>query len=159
MILSFILNGAPAQTEAYPHVDLMTTLRDRCGITSIRRGAIQQNSGLSMILMDGLPVPSVLIPSFHAEGSDIITYEGVASSEEYHEIVQSFSRSNILINPLALPTLILLTYWIITENRMIPESEVRELLGEIACRGGVTSRILHAVQQAHQYRRIRMQHE
>lgn len=158
MILSCILNGAPVQVEAYPYQDFMTTLRERCGITSVRRGSIQQNSGLSMILMDGLPVPSVLVPSFRAEGCDIITYEGIVDTDEYHEIVQSFSRASILINPLALPTLILLTYWIISENRPIQEDEVRELLGEIACRGGITSRILSAVQQAHNYRRIRMQH-
>lgn len=159
MILSFILNSAPKQIDAYPHQDLMTTLRSNCGISSIRRGSLQQNSGLSMILMDGLPVPSVLIPTFHAEGSDIITFEGIVGSDEYNEIVQSFSRANIVINPLALPALILLTHWLITENRAVDEREVRELLGEIACRGGVTSRILSAVQQAHQYRRIRIQHE
>ncbi|MFW6363927.1 MAG: hypothetical protein ACOC0D_08795 [Spirochaeta sp.] len=159
MILSCILNGSPIQVEAFPHMNLMSTLRHSCEITSIRQGAIQQNSGLSMILMDGLPVPSVLVPSFRAEGSDILTFEGVVGTDEYREIIQSFSRSNILINPLAMPVLILLTYWIITENRIIAESEVRELLAEIACRGGVTSRILNAVQQAHQYRRIRMQNE
>lgn len=159
MILSFLLNGAPIQVEAYPHQDLMTTLRDECSITSIRRGSIQQNSGLSMVLIDGLPLPSVMLPSFRAEGCDILTYEGIINSDEHREILQSFERSNIIINPLVLPTLILMTYWLITENRKIEEHEVRELLGEIACRGGVTSRILSAVQQAHNFRRMRILHE
>ncbi len=156
MILSFILNGQPVKIEAFPHQNLMQSLRDSCQITSIRQGSSHQNSGLSMILMDGLPVPSVLIPSFRAEGCDIVTYEGIVDSDEHNEIVDIFSRNGIIINPLALPTLILVTYWLVAENRTIDESEVRDLLSEIACRGGVTSHILHTVRQAHTYRRNRI---
>ncbi len=154
MILSFILNGQPVQVEAFPHQDLMNTLRDKCNITSVRRGSSHQNSGLSMILMDGLPVPSVLVPSFRAEGSDIVTYEGIVHTEECAAITRTFSSAQVIINPLAYPTLILLVYWAISENQNIDESEIRELLGEIACRGGITSRIISAVQRAQtRYRR------
>ena len=54
--IDFVLNGAPQHVVARPHETLLATLRERCGITSVKSGCSPEGRcGCCLALVNGQP--------------------------------------------------------------------------------------------------------
>ncbi len=74
-MIRFILNGAPASTEAHPFTPLATTLRDGFGLTGTKVGCEAGDCGACTVLIDGAQACACLVPTGQAEGARITTIE------------------------------------------------------------------------------------
>ncbi len=93
MALSFTLNGKTHEVEPRSGESLLETLRERCGITSLKDGCRPQGQcGCCLALVDGSPKVTCAIPASAAEGKSIVTLEGV-SSEERGLIADAFAAA------------------------------------------------------------------
>ncbi len=78
--MQFTLNGKTRQVEAHPMSRLLDVLREDCGLTGTKEGCGEGECGACTVLIDGEPVCSCIIPASQAEGTDIVTIEGLGGT-------------------------------------------------------------------------------
>jgi selenium-dependent xanthine dehydrogenase len=82
MPVRFTLNGAPHEVEPRPGESLLETLRERCGIISLKDGCSPQGQcGCCLALVDGNPKVTCAMPADKADGTSILTLDGVPQDE------------------------------------------------------------------------------
>ena len=82
MSITFTLNGTPTRVEPRPGESLLETLRERCGITSLKDGCSPQGQcGCCMAMINGHAKVTCAMPVESAEDADILTLEGVSQQE------------------------------------------------------------------------------
>ena len=75
--VSLIVNGEPKTVRAYPMERLLDVLRQQLGLTGTKEGCGEGECGACSVLMDGALVDSCLVPVLQAQGSSIVTIEGL----------------------------------------------------------------------------------
>ena len=78
--MRFTLNGAPVDVEAPPMKRLLDVLRHDCGLTGTKEGCGEGECGACTVLLDGDPVVSCLVPFAQAEGTEVVTIEGLGEN-------------------------------------------------------------------------------
>ncbi|MBA4072335.1 MAG: selenium-dependent xanthine dehydrogenase [Gemmatimonas sp.] len=82
MAIEFSLNGTTHRVAPRRGESLLETLRERCGITSLKDGCRPQGQcGCCLALIDGNPKVTCAMPAEAAAGRTIITLEGVGPAE------------------------------------------------------------------------------
>ena len=75
------LNGEEIDFLCEPRQSLLEVLRDELGLTGTKEGCNNGNCGACSVLMDGRVVNSCCVLGVEAEGSDVVTIEGVADGD------------------------------------------------------------------------------
>src|SRR5580700_9177559 len=88
--ISFAVNGERKTVCAYPMERLLDVLRQQLQLTGTKEGCGEGECGSCAVLMDGILVNSCLVPVFQAEGSSLVTIEGLASGETLHLVQEAF---------------------------------------------------------------------
>ena len=82
MSIEFVLNGTRHRVEARPDEWFIETLRERCGITSLKDGCSPQGQcGCCVVLVDGIPKTTCAMPARVANGKTIVTLDGLPPQE------------------------------------------------------------------------------
>ena len=77
MKFSFNLNGEKISLEIEPQETLLEVLRNRLGITSVKLGCGTGECGACVVIKDSLLVNTCILPAAMAEGSSVLTLEGL----------------------------------------------------------------------------------
>jgi carbon-monoxide dehydrogenase small subunit len=77
MALTFMLDGRPASLEAEAAPTLLEALRDHLDHVSPRAGCGIGRCGACVVLLDGVPVNSCLVPTARLEGTTVTTSDGL----------------------------------------------------------------------------------
>jgi len=78
--MRFTLNGTETDVDAHPMARLLDVLREECRLTGTKEGCGEGECGACTVLIDGAPVCSCLVPFAQAEGTDVLTIEGLGES-------------------------------------------------------------------------------
>ncbi len=93
MPIEFVLNGVTRRVEPRPDEWFIETLRERCGITSLKDGCRPQGQcGCCVVLVDGVPKTTCAMRARVADGKRIVTLEGLPP-EERKQIADSFAAA------------------------------------------------------------------
>jgi xanthine dehydrogenase molybdenum-binding subunit len=93
MLIEFILNGTRRKIEVRPDESFLDTLRERCGITSLKSGCSPEGRcGCCLALVNGVPKTTCAMSPAFANGKHILTLEGL-DEEERDEIAASFTAA------------------------------------------------------------------
>lgn len=71
------VNGDDLEVSAHPMARLLDVLRLDCGLTGTKEGCGEGECGACTVLLDGEPVCSCIVPAAQAEGTDVLTIEGL----------------------------------------------------------------------------------
>src|ERR1700752_5140007 len=88
--ISFTVNANEKTVRAYPMERLLDVLREQLGLTGVKEGCGEGECGSCSVLVDGVLVNSCLVPILQADGTDIITIEGLTEAREFHHLQQAF---------------------------------------------------------------------
>ena len=78
--MRFTLNGAPVDIDAHPMSRLLDVLRVDLGLTGTKEGCGEGECGACTVLIDGEPVCSCLIPVAQADGTAVVSIEGLGDN-------------------------------------------------------------------------------
>src|SRR5699024_6187799 len=88
--ISLNVNGKDYKVEVDENKRLVDILREEVQLVGGKEGCSEVECGACSILMDGELVYSCLVMAFQADGSHIITIEGLVEHGEIHPIQQDF---------------------------------------------------------------------
>jgi len=82
MAIEFLLNGKAVSVEPRERESLLETLRERCGIRSLKDGCAPQGQcGCCLALVDGHAKVTCAMPARSAAGREITTLEGLSEAD------------------------------------------------------------------------------
>ncbi len=85
------VNGAEQAEFVEASALLVDVLRDKLGLTGTRTGCGQGTCGACTVLIDGEPVLSCLTLAARANGSEVVTVEGIATGGVLHPLQRAFA--------------------------------------------------------------------
>ena len=153
MDLALNVNGLTYEIRVEGTATLADVIRNEIGLTGIKLMCNDGDCGACTVLMDGRPVLSCMMLAIDAEGTEIMTIEGLADADtgELHPIQASFVERSGMQCGVCTPGMILTAKALIDENPEPDEDDVRAALSGNLCRCGnyqrITECVLFAVQK------------
>ena len=84
------VNGEAVSLQGHPMSRLLDVLRTTLRLTGTKEGCGEGECGACAVTIDGRLVNSCLVPLLQAEGTSIVTIEGISSGDELHAVQQAF---------------------------------------------------------------------
>jgi aerobic carbon-monoxide dehydrogenase small subunit len=152
--VSFVINGAAATVRAYPMERLLDVLRHQLGLTGAKEGCGEGECGSCSVLMDGALVNSCLVPVLQAQGTKIVTVEGLATGSRLHALQQAFLNCGGAQCGICTPGIVMAAVHLLNRKPHPTLEDVREGLSGNLCRCTGYAQICEAVTEAGAYRNL-----
>jgi len=146
--ISLTVNGEARTVRAYPMERLLDTLRHRLGLTGAKEGCGEGECGSCSVLMDGVLVNSCLVPVLQAQGTQIVTIEGMAKGSQLHALQQAFLECGGAQCGICTPGILMAAFYLLSERPRPSDEEIKESLAGNLCRCTGYAQICEAVAQA-----------
>ena len=128
------VNGSEMTAEADDRTLLVTFLRENLRLTGTHVGCDTSQCGACTVHMDGKSVKSCSILAAQAEGSRIVTIEGIAAEGELHPMQQAFRAHHGLQCGYCTPGMIMAAIDLVRRIPDADERTIRENLEGNICR-------------------------
>ena len=144
---SLRVNGTEQHVkDAWIGESLLYVLRERLGCMGAKGACEQGECGSCTVLINNDAVCSCLVMAASAIDTDIITVEGLATTETPNDIQQAFVTEGAVQCGFCTPGLIVAVHHLLETNSSPSEIEVKEALSGNICRCTGYGRIFSAVQ-------------
>ena len=151
MRLSCTINGEKRELDGvWEGESLLYVLRERLGLPGSKNACEQGECGSCSVYLDGVLVCSCLVLAGQAEGSEVVTVEGIADDEGLHPVQEAFVEAGGVQCGFCTPGLIVATDDLLARNPRPSDPEIREALAGNLCRCTGYEKILDAVRLAAQ---------
>ncbi len=128
------VNGKPYNREVEGRHTLADFLRHGLELTGTHLGCEHGVCGACTVLVDGKTVRSCLMLAVQADGSEVITVEGLAEDGELNSLQQAFMDNHALQCGFCTPGMLMTLTELLTDNPNPNEQEVREAISGNICR-------------------------
>jgi carbon-monoxide dehydrogenase small subunit len=142
------INGEECPVDVRPHWSLAYVIREKVGLTGTKTGCEMGTCGSCTVLLDGKPVFSCLKMAIDAQGSEIVTIEGVQQGDGLHPLQQAFMEDHGMQCGYCTPGMIIAAKALLDKNPDPTELEVRQAIGGHLCRCGTYVRIVKSILHA-----------
>ena len=149
-VVAMTVNGKPASADVEARTLLVHFIREQLGLTGTHVGCDTSQYGACVVHSDGRAVKSCAILAVQAEGSDIVTVEGLAKNGELHPVQQAFGEHHGLQCGFCTPGMIMTAVDLIRRKPNLDETTVREELEGNICRCTGYHNIVKAILAASQ---------
>lgn len=142
------VNGKQVELGVDDRECLTDTLRNRLGLTSVKKGCEAGECGACTVLIDGKATNSCIYLSMWAEGREIVTVEGIKGENgNLHPVQQAFVDEAAIQCGFCTPGLILTAVEIVGSGKKYTRDELRKLISGHLCRCTGYENILNAVEK------------
>jgi aerobic carbon-monoxide dehydrogenase small subunit len=149
MRLNLTVNGEQRQADGvWEGESLLYVLRERLGLPGSKNACEQGECGSCSVYLDGSLVCSCLVLAGQAEGSEIVTVEGLAGEDELHPVQEAFLEAGGVQCGFCTPGFIVATHDLLQRTPQPSDAEIREALAGNLCRCTGYEKILDAVRMA-----------
>jgi carbon-monoxide dehydrogenase small subunit len=146
--IQLTINGEPVESAVSTNQTLVQFLRDDMGLTGTKHGCGLGDCGACTVLMDGKAVNSCLVLAIQADGTDILTIEGLAENGKLHPLQQAFVDKGAIQCGFCTPGMILSAKALLDEKPNPSELEIRTAISGNLCRCTGYQKIVQAVDEA-----------
>ena len=143
-----MVNGQRKTVLALPMERLLDVLRQQLGLTGAKEGCGEGECGSCSVLMNGALVNSCLVPVLQAQGTSIVTIEGVAVRAQLSALQQAFLECNGAQCGICTPGMILAASHLLSRKSDPTLEEIQEGLSGNLCRCTGYVQIFNAVARA-----------
>jgi carbon-monoxide dehydrogenase small subunit len=133
-VLTFTVNGEPAEVLVQPYATLLDALREDLGLTGPKEGCGTGDCGACTIHLDGQPVASCLMLAMQARGRSVTTIEGLGRPEALHGLQEAFVRHGVPQCGFCIPGVLMSAAALLAENPRPTEQEIRYGIAGNLCR-------------------------
>lgn len=144
----FTVNGAPVEVQAEPRTSLADCLRHDLKLTGTHLGCEHGVCGACTIILDGAAVRSCLMLAVQADGSDIVTVEGLADGDALSPLQASFRKHHALQCGFCTPGILTTAHALLSEEPDADADRIRSVLSGNVCRCTGYMSIIEAVLDA-----------
>ncbi len=126
----------------------MHVLREELGLTGTHVGCDTTNCGACTVLVNGYAIKSCTMLAVQADGTDILTIEGLAHEGTLHPVQRAFIEKHGLQCGFCTPGMIMTSYWLLSQDRDWNEEELKTQLSGNICRCTGYRGIIEALKRA-----------
>ena len=149
--VTLTLNHERRSFEAEPQETLLHLLREKARLTGVKCGCELGECGACTVICNGRAVNSCCVLAEQADGSDIVTIEGIGTADKPHPLQQAFMDAGAIQCGFCTPGMILSAKALLDRVPHPDEETIREALSGNLCRCTGYSKIIEAVQLAVKY--------
>jgi aerobic carbon-monoxide dehydrogenase small subunit len=146
--ISFTVNGESRTVHAYPMERLLDVLRTHLGLTGAKEGCGEGECGSCSVLMDGALVNSCLVPVLQAQGTKILTVEGLAQESNLSALQQAILECGGAQCGICTPGILMAARHLLSRDPHPGAEKIKEALAGNLCRCTGYAQICEAVQAA-----------
>jgi carbon-monoxide dehydrogenase small subunit len=149
MRIELTVNGEQRRLDIEARKTLADVLREDCVLTGTHLGCEHGVCGACTVLLDGDAVRSCLLFAVQADGSDIVTVEGLGGPDgELSRVQDAFRAEHGLQCGFCTPGFVVSGTALLRDNAQPTEDEIRDALAGNLCRCTGYQGIVRAVQRA-----------
>ena len=145
MKITVTVNGKPVTAEVEPDMLLSSWLRETLALTGTHVGCDTSQCGACTIHVDGRSVKSCTMLAVEADGTTVLTIEGLAGAETLHPMQQAFHEHHGLQCGFCTPGMVMSAVEFAQVAPDASEAEVRAWLKGNICRCTGYQNIVEAV--------------
>jgi aerobic carbon-monoxide dehydrogenase small subunit len=143
------VNGKPVDALVEPRTLLIHFLREQLNLTGPHIGCETSHCGACTVDLDGKSVKSCTLFAVQANGSDVLTIEGMAGADgTLHALQEAFREMHGLQCGFCTPGMIVRAHRLLQENGNPSEEEIRLGISGNLCRCTGYQNIVKAIQYA-----------
>ena len=144
--VSVTVNGEQRTASVPPETTLLKLLRESFNLTGAKLGCDVGDCGACTVIVDGMLMNSCLMLAGQADGRDILTIEGLATSDRLHPIQKAFEDKGSLQCGFCGPGVILSAKWLLDQTPDPSVPEIRDALAGNLCRCTGYTKMIEAIQ-------------
>ena len=144
--VSVTVNGEQRTASVPPETTLLKLLRESFNLTGAKLGCDVGDCGACTVIVDGMLLNSCLMLAGQADGRDILTIEGLATSDRLHPIQKAFEDKGSLQCGFCGPGVIMSAKWLLDQTPDPSVPEIRDALAGNLCRCTGYTKMIEAIQ-------------
>jgi carbon-monoxide dehydrogenase small subunit len=148
MRVNFQLNGEPVEVDVEPRTHLADCLRDTLRLTGTHLGCEHGVCGACTVIVDSAAVRSCLMLAVQAEGSGVVTVEGLSSDDGLTPLQTAFRKHHALQCGFCTPGMLVTAHALLIEEPDADAGRIRAVLSGNLCRCTGYIGIVEAVLEA-----------
>ena len=146
--VSLTVNGEHRQADVWGGDSLLTMLRDTLELPGSKNACEQGECGSCSVVLDGELVCACLVLAAQADGHEVVTVEGLASSDGLHPVQQAFVDAGAVQCGFCTTGLVVAVADLLERTPDPTDDEMREALSGNVCRCTGYVKIFDAVRLA-----------
>ncbi len=147
-VLRCTVNNKPVEVGIDPRESLADVLRERLGLTSVKKGCEVGECGACTVLVDGTAIDSCIYLGVWAQGKSILTVEGLQEPDGACPHPAGLCGGGRRPVRLLHPGIIMSAVEIVGSGKQYTREELRKLISGHLCRCTGYQNILNAVERA-----------
>src|SRR6476660_8299852 len=144
--VSVIVNGEQRTASVPPETTLLKLLRENFNLTGAKLGCDVGDCGACTVIVDGNLVNSCLMLAGQVDGRDVLTIEGLATSDRLDPIQKAFEDKGSLQCGFCGPGVIMSAKWLLDQNPNPSVPDIRDVLSGNLCRCTGYTKMIEAIQ-------------
>jgi len=144
MPIRLTVNGTPFDFDGDPEKPLLWVLREDAGLTGTKYGCGVAACGACTVHLDGVATRSCSLPVEAAAGTEIVTIEGLAASNERHPVQQAWETLQVPQCGYCQSGMIMAAAALLAENPRPTDADIDAAMTNL-CRCGTYPRIRKAI--------------
>jgi nicotinate dehydrogenase subunit A len=145
--ISLNVNGHQHTLDVDPATPLLFVLSDELGLHGPKFGCGMAQCGACTVMVRGHVVRSCVMPVSAVGQDEILTLEGLGTSDNPHPIQQAFIDEGAAQCGFCLSGVILTAKAVLDENPQASDQEIGKALGGVLCRCFTHVRMLRAIRK------------
>jgi carbon-monoxide dehydrogenase small subunit len=146
--ISLTVNGTPRELDVEPRRLLVQAIREDIGLTGTHVGCDTSQCGACTVHVDGKAVKSCTMLAAQADGTSVLTIEGLSNGVDLHPLQQGFWEKHGLQCGFCTPGMIMAAADLLQRNDDPSDAEIRHAIEGNICRCTGYHNIVLAVREA-----------
>lgn len=146
--MKLTINGTEHEVDVEDDMPLLWVLRDELKLTGTKYGCGIAQCGACTVHMDGLAVRSCQVAAATAEGTEIVTIEGLGTPETLHAVQEAWVEHQVAQCGYCQSGQVMQAASLLDLNPEPTDEDIDIVMGGNLCRCGTYSRIRAAVHTA-----------